>query len=114
MTKQQWDKLPYYIRAWKLYLIMYYLNDESAYYSGWLYIWPDGETYEQCIDDFNDKESYDELERSFIGHYSDEEVHEGGLFSSKGVPEEVVEAAHMWDKQLGLEPIEVIKPSSWL
>ena len=110
MTREIWNELEYYERAWKLYLIMHFLNDESAYYSGWLYIWPDGETYEQCMDDFNDKESYEELERSFKGHYSDEEIHSAGLYSNKPIPKSVISDAHFWDKELGLPEIEVIKP----
>lgn len=109
MTKQEWENLENYKKAWKLYLIIRYMNDESAYYSGWLYIWPDGETYEQCMNDFESDEAYQDLERSFKAHYSDEEIHEAGLYSCKGVPQEVIEAAHYWDKELGLPPIEVVK-----
>ena len=109
LGKAEWDKLPYYQRAWKLSLIMQCMNNEDAYYSGWLYIWPDGETYEQCMRDFGDKESYEELERSFIAYYSDEEYHNDGLCTFGGeVPEEVVKDAHMWDEALGLSPIAVL------
>jgi len=112
MTEQEWENLDNYQKAWKLGLIMQYMNDEDAYYeSGWLYIWPDGETYQECMYDFQDEESYKELERSFIGHYSEPEYHEGGLFASKGVPKEVLEAAHYWDQRLGLEPIKEVKIS---
>lgn len=111
MTKQEWDNLDYYDRAWRLSMIMRYMNDEEAYYSGWLYIWPDGETYEECMDDFNDEESYKELEDSFICHYSDKESHEGGLYSCRGVPKAVIIDAHMRDEVLGLKPIEVIESS---
>ena len=30
------------------------LNDERAYYSNWLYFWPDGETLEEAREDFDD------------------------------------------------------------
>lgn len=109
MNQKQWDKLTYGEKAWKLGLIMQYMNDESAYYSGWLYIWPDGESYSACLDDFRDEESYKELEQSFINHYSDEESHDGGLYSCKGIPTEVIEAAHFWDKKLKLPKIKIIK-----
>lgn len=105
MDKKQWDSLPCYDRAWRLYLIMRYMNNEDAYYSGWLYIWPDGSTYEDCMYYFDDEESYKELEDSFKRHYSVEEIHEDGLFSSNGVPQSVIEDAHMWDEILGLKPI---------
>ncbi len=111
MKEQDWKKLPYYRRAWLLGMIMHYMNDEDAYYnSGWLYIWPDGETYDQCIEDFNTKESYTDLEGSFIRRYRLKEYHKAGLFSSKQIPDEVIEAAHFWDDKLGLPHIEVIKP----
>ena len=94
-------------KAWELGQIMIAMNDEDAYYaSGWLYIWPDGETREECEDDFNDKESYEELEKTFIDIYSDEDYHEGGLYTK--LPE-VIEWAHEWDKKLELEPIEVLQ-----
>jgi len=109
MTKEQWNRLTFGERAWKLGLVMQYMNDEEAYYSGWLYIWPDGETYISCLEDFRDEESYKELEESFIRHYSEKEAHEAGLFSRRGVPVEVIDIAHFWDDQLGLPHIEEIK-----
>ena len=105
-----WEKLPYWERAWRLGQIMIYMNNEEAYYnSGWLYIWPDGETQSGCKDDFDNEESYKDLERSFRNHYSDAEYHGDGLYGFKGVPLQVVEDAHLWDKILNLKPIEVIK-----
>ena len=110
MTKEQWNALSNGEKAWKLGLVMQYMNDEEAYYSGWLYIWPDGETYQECLGDFEDEESYLDLERSFKDHYSDKEAHKAGLYSSRGVPTEVVEVAHLWDEILGLKPIVVLEP----
>ena len=110
MTKEDWNDLEYFERAWKLGMIMKYMNNEEAYYgSGWLYIWPDGETWEQCYDDFNTEEAYQELEDSFKRHYGDEEYHGDGLYSHRGVPKSVIKDAHFWDKELGLKPIEIIK-----
>lgn len=108
MTKTEWDELPYHKRAWLLGQIMFYMNNEEAYYGGWLYMWPDGETEDQCKDDFGDRESYEELEEVFVGYYSDKEYHADGLYSFKSVPSDVVKAAHMWDEFLGLEPIEIL------
>lgn len=104
-----WDRLTNGEKAWKLGLIMQYMNDEEAYYSGWLYIWPDGESYQACLDDFRDDESYKELEESFIAHYSDLEAHDAGLYSHKGVPTEVIDAAHYWDNRLNLKEILILK-----
>ena len=109
MNKTQWNNLSFGEKAWKLGLVMQYMNDEEAYYSGWLYIWPDGETYQDCLYDFEDEENYKDLERSFIAHYSDKEAHNAGLYSCRGVPNEVIEVAHFWDDQLGLKRIEVVK-----
>lgn len=108
MTQQDWDKLTPGEKAWKLGLVMSYMNDEEAYYSsGWLYIWPDGETYRACLDDFEEEEWYQDLENSFKRIYSDKEYHEGGLYSHKGVPTEVREIANFWDSKLGLTPIKI-------
>lgn len=109
MNKEQWNNLKNYDKAWRLNQIIMYLNDEEAYYSGWLYIWPDGETYEDCKYDFEEDDSYKDLEESFKYHYSRKSTHNGGLYSSRGVPEQVIEDAHMWDEILGLKPIEVVK-----
>lgn len=109
MNKEQWEQLSYDERAWRLNLIISHMNDEEAYYSGWLYIWPDGETREDCKYDFEDEDSYKDLEESFILHYSEKESHKAGLYSCRGVPESIVEDAHFWDEVLGLEPIQIIK-----
>ena len=110
MTDEEWEELEYYERAWKLGLIMMYMNDEEAYYgSGWLYIWPDGEKWEECVSDFGTKEAYKELEDSFKRIYGFEEYHENGLYSHRGVPKSVIKDAHYWDQKLGLSPIEIIK-----
>ena len=110
MTEQEWNRLTRGEKAWKLGLIMMYMNNEEAYYSsGWLYIWPDGEDYQGCLVDFEDEELYQDLERSFRAHYSDKEYHADGLYSHRGVPTEVVDVAHFWDKKLGLTPIEIVK-----
>ena len=109
MTKQEWEKLPYDERAWRLNLIISHFNHEGAYYGGWLYIWPDGESREQCKYDFEDEANYRELEESFKRHFSYKAYHKAGLFASKGTPQQVIDDAHFWDEQLGLEPIHVIK-----
>lgn len=109
MIKTEWDKLSNHDKAWRLNQIMESMNDEEAYYSGWLYIWPDGETYQECCLDFENPEDYLELEASFKAYYSDPEIHEGGLYCQNGIDPRIVEDAHMWDNILGLSSIKVMK-----
>ena len=92
-------------KAWMLNRIIEAINDEEAYYGSWLYVWPDGETEEDCEDDFGDEESYSDLESLFIRKYKT--YHDSGLFTDE---DDVIEAAHEWDKKLGLEEIEVFRP----
>lgn len=101
-------------KAWVLNKIISSMNNEGAYYeTGWLYIWPDGETEEECDDDFGDYDSFKELEDEFISIYKynydqegdDYNFHEGGLYNPT---REAVELAHEYDKKLGLEPIAVL------
>lgn len=94
-------KLPYGLLAWKLGEIMMSMNNEEAYYGGWLYIWPDGETKEECMVDFGDKESYDELRKSFEKYYK--RYHDDGLYTED---DDIVDYAHKIDAKLGLKPIE--------
>ncbi len=95
-------KLPYHVLAWKLNEIIASMNHEGAYYdSGWLYIWPDGETQEDCREDFNDKESYEELRELFEKVYK--RYHKDGLYTSD---QRIVDYAHAVDQKLGLEPIQ--------
>ncbi len=101
--------LPYHVLAWKLYELMSSMNDENAYMH-FIYVWPDGETKEQCEQDFNTKESYEELlelaERIYKGHHDD------GLFIQNPEKEkEVINLAHEFDKKLGLDDITIYTKS---
>lgn len=109
MSEEDWNDLSNGEKAWMLGQIMMKMNDEEAYYSSWLYIWPDGETWEACMDDFESDEAYQELERSFIDNYSDEEAHDAGLYSHEDIQKSIIKASHYWDKRLGLKPIVVLK-----
>lgn len=109
MSEEDWNDLSNGEKAWMLGQIMLKMNDEGAYYSSWLYIWPDGETWEACMDDFESDEAYQELECSFIDHYSDEEAHDAGLYFYNNIQKSIIKAAHYWDKRLGLKPIVVLK-----
>lgn len=53
-------------RAWLMNQVISNLNDEDAYYSDWLNYWPDAESKSECMKDFEDKESFDELTIIFI------------------------------------------------
>lgn len=107
------ENVNYGHKAWVLNEIISSMNNEGAYYeSGWLYIWPDGETEEECDDDFGDYDSFKDLEDEFISIYKyhddeDEEsnYHDDGLYNPT---REAVEVAHEYDKKLGLEPIQVL------
>ena len=113
------DKVDYGHKAWLLNEIISSMNDETAYYdTEWLYIWPDGESYEECIEDFGDKQSFKELENTFLSiyQYNDAEdgedpedaeynFHRDGLYSPT---QEAVDLAHQYDRKLGLSPIKVI------
>lgn len=94
-------KLPYGVLAWKLGEVMMAMNNEEAYYGGWLYIWPDGETKDQCMEDFGDKESYEELRQTFEKYYK--AYHDDGLYTTR---QDIVDYAHQIDNKLGLEPIK--------
>ena len=78
------------------------MNNEDAYFdSGWLYIWPDEQTEEACLKNFNDKESYDDLKAIFKEVYTD--YHEDGLYTKK---KRIVDFAHEMDKKFKLPPIK--------
>lgn len=113
------DKVDYGHKAWLLNEIISSMSDETAYYdTEWLYIWPDGESYEECIEDFGDKQSFKELENTFLSiyQYNDAEdgedpedaeynFHRDGLYNPT---QEAVDLAHQYDRKLGLSPIKVL------
>ena len=89
--------------AWMMNRVISAMNNEDAYYGSWLYIWPDGESREECAYDFGDQESFDELQETFLNTYK--HYHADGLYDAAP---EVVEYAHMIDSKLGLAKIENI------
>lgn len=91
-------------KAWMLNKVIEAMNDQEAYYGGWLYAWPDDETEEQCEYDFGNKEDYEELEKEFERIYK--KYHEDGLYNAS---DEVLEFAHKMDDQFDLKPIENLK-----
>ena len=113
------DNVDYGHKAWLLNEIISSMNDETAYYdTEWLYIWPDGESYEECIEDFGDKQSFKELENTFLSIYQYNDAEEGedpedaeynfhrdGLYNPT---QEAVDLAHQYDRKLGLSPIKVL------
>ena len=96
--------LPYGVLAWNLHQLICSLSDERAW-GTWISLFPDGETKEQCMVDFGDKGSYNELKELAEKLYK--RHHKYGLFTDD---EKVIELAHQFDKKLGLEPIDVISP----
>ena len=88
--------------AWMMGQVIQYMNDETAYFdSGWLYLWPDGESEEECYEDFSDQEDYEDLKNKFERVYR--RFHSGGLYDA---PADVEAYAHEVDKRLGLKPID--------
>ena len=94
-------KLPYHVLAWKLFEVAASMNDEEAYYNNFAYVWPDGETRDQCKKDFNDAESYNELKDCFERMYK--AYHKDGLYTNR---QDILDYAHKIDAKLGLEPIK--------
>lgn len=100
------DEVSFGEKAWQLNEIIQGMNNEEAYFdTEWLYIWPDGESFEEAKEDFTDEEDYKELEELFIEIYK--YYHDDGLYN---VTTDVVNRAHEWDAKLGLDPIENIEP----
>lgn len=91
--------------AWMMNRVISSMNNEEAYYGSWLYIWPDGESREECAYDFGDHESFDELQETFLRIYK--HYHADGLYAAAP---EVVEYAHSIDGKLGLAKIENLEP----
>lgn len=98
---ESYDYVDYTEEAWMLNRIISSLNNEAGYYGTWLYIWPDGCSKEDCEYYFGEEDSYKELEDTFKRVYTN--YHKDGLFDAD---KDVEEAAHEWDKKLGLDPIE--------
>ena len=106
---EKWNALTNGEKAWMLNQIIAHMNNEEAYYDGWLYIWPDGESFEECLEHFGEDEDYKELEKEFIYRYSNKEYHNDGLYANSRTPNEVIEAAQYWDAKLKLPLICVLK-----
>ena len=96
---------PYAHEAWMMNQVISSMNNEEAYYNSWLYIWPDGESRDECEYDFGDEESLEDLKSEFISTYK--YYHDDGLYNAD---EETEAYAHKWDEILELAPINNIKP----
>ena len=70
-------------------------------YMKWIYVWVDGVEYGDAGDYYDTIEIYEEVKNYFIELYK--KYHKYGLHNA---PKHVEEYAHMWDKNLGLPPIE--------
>lgn len=104
VIREAYETSDWAAKAWRLNEIISCMNNEEAYYGGWLYTWPDGDTREDCEYDFPDEESYQDLEKAFIRYYK--RYHDEGLYEA---PAEIEAAAHEWDRDLGLADIRNIK-----
>ena len=113
--ERSWDDLEYWEKAWRLNNIVSSFNDERAYYNDWIFIWPDGETEEDCKYHFGEEADYKELEDIFKEIYSAKKYRKGGLYlPRKAEREQILKDAHMWDERLHLEPIEYHDGSQWV
>lgn len=99
LTSEEYAK-----EAWLMNKVISSINDEEAYYGSWIYDWPDGLDEEDVVEYFGDKDSFEDLKETFIDTYKI--YHDEGLFDPD---EETIEYAKRWDKELGLEPIEIIR-----
>ena len=96
-------------QAWLLNEIISSFNNEGAYYStGWLYIWPDGCSREDCNYYFGNESDYKDLEDSFKRVYKSSYRKDG--FYKKPSPE-ALELAHKFDTELGLPAMEILGES---
>lgn len=86
-------------KAFWLNEIISHMNDEGAYMA-WIYLWPDGTSSKDVDDYFGTKEEYEELEKYFVKIY--QRYHRHGLYSYRGISEEILKKAHEWDDKLGL------------
>lgn len=90
--------------AWLMNNVISGINNEEAYFSSWLYIWPDGCSKDECEYYFGNAEDFEELKQEFIDTYK--AYHSDGLFD---VDKETLEYARKWDVILGLPEIEHLR-----
>lgn len=88
--------------AWLMNKVIESMNNEEAYYGGWLYTWPDGETEKDCQQHFGEQEDFDDLRKAFIDTYK--AYHADGLFEPD---RETIEYARKQDSILNLRPIDI-------
>lgn len=75
-------------QAYEMNEVISSLNDERAYYSGWLMLWPDGETLEEAKEDFD--ECSDEDWNDFVQLFRDK-VEMFGCKYGRSIQEEDVD-----------------------
>lgn len=96
-------------KAWLLNEILSSFNNEGAYYStGWLYIWPDGCSKEDCEYYFGSKEEFEDLEDSFKRIYKSN-YRKDGFYRKPS--EAALELAHKYDEEMGLPAMEILGES---
>lgn len=88
--------------------IMMSMNDEEAYYS-WIYTMPDSPTTEDFLYyvEPGNEEAYEDLKDTFERIYK--QFHKSGLYLDR-TEKRIEDAAHEYDEQFGLDPIEVFYP----
>jgi len=80
-------------QAWKMNQVISAMNNEDAYYgSGWLYVWPDGSDYSECLEYFGDDESFKELRTLYREVFKD--YYKDGLYNPEKVGPDALEFAN--------------------
>jgi hypothetical protein len=89
--------------AWKMGQVISAMNDEEAYYgSGWLYLWPDECSYEECLDTFSDDDSYfEELKDAYYKIFK--RHHKDGLYNPERKGPDTIDFANETLKKLNIE-----------
>lgn len=101
-------------QAWKMNQVILAMNNEGAYYgSGWLYVWPDGSDYSECLEYFGDDESFKELSslyyKVFKNHYKD------GLYNPIKVGPDALDFANETLKKLKISgEFKETQPKLWV
>lgn len=73
-------KLSHAKEAWLMNLVVESMNNEEAYYaSGWLWVWVDECSFEDCKEYFSDEESFNELKGLYLEIF--EEYYEDGFYN---------------------------------
>lgn len=100
-------------QAWKMNQVILAMNNEDAYYgSGWLYVWPDGSDYSECLEYFSDDESFKELRTLYRDVFKD--YYKDGLYNPEKVGPDALEFANETLRKLKISgEFKETQPKLW-